>query len=51
MDLRQEGIGFGMGERQAERAWIVSANGALIDVRRHHRERVAHRGQELPPPV
>jgi hypothetical protein len=51
VDLRQEGIGFGMGEGQGQRAWVLRANGALIDVRWHHRERVPHRGQELPPPV
>jgi hypothetical protein len=34
-----------------ERVWVVSANGALIDVRGHYRKRVAHRGEELPPPL
>jgi hypothetical protein len=51
----QEWIGAGkspgMGERQGHRASIVSANGALIDVRRHHCKCVPHRGAELLPPV
>jgi hypothetical protein len=51
VDLRQEGIGFGMGERQGQHAWVFGANDPRIDVRWHHRKRVPHRGQELPPPL
>ena len=39
MDLRQQSIGFGMGERQGQRAWIFRANGLLIDMHWHHRKR------------
>jgi hypothetical protein len=51
VDVRQQGIGIGMRAAPGSACPGCQRECALIDVRGHYRERVPHRGQELPPPV